>query len=136
MTTATVKLVLRRHKRKADGTAPVWLRITANRKSRYISTGIYLEPRHWNETKQRVRAAHPIAPALNARLQDLLLQASRQALDTPSADAVKTSLNGAGGSLTSYFEGSSTTWTRRDASGTGRNTASHSASSPAVSGRR
>ncbi len=105
MTTATVKLVLRKHKRKADGTAPVWLRITANRKSRYLSTGIYLEPRHWNETKQRVRAAHPIAPALNARLQDLLLQASRQALDTPSADAVKTSLNGAGGSLTSYFEG-------------------------------
>ena len=63
MTTATVKLVLRKHKRKADGTAPVWLRITANRKSRYLSTGIYLEPRHWNETKQRVRAAHPTAPA-------------------------------------------------------------------------
>ena len=60
MTTATVKLVLRRDKRKADGTAPVWLRITANRKSRYISTGIYLEPKHWNETKQRVRAAHPL----------------------------------------------------------------------------
>ncbi len=105
MTTATVKLVLRRDKRKADGTSPVWLRITANRKSRYISTGIYLEPRHWNETKRLVRASHPIAPALNARLQDVLLEASRQALETPSADAVKTSLNGTGGSLVSYFQG-------------------------------
>ena len=104
MTTASVKLVLRKDKRKADGTAPVWLRITANRKSRYVSTGITLEPKHWNETKQRVRASHPIAPALNARLQDVLLQASRQALETPSADAVKTSLNGATGTLTSYFQ--------------------------------
>ena len=40
---------------------------------------------------------HPIALALNARLQDLLLQASRQALESPSTDAVKSSLNGAGG---------------------------------------
>ena len=29
----------------------------------------------------------------------------RQALETPSADAVKTSLNGTGGSLVSYFQG-------------------------------
>ncbi len=29
----------------------------------------------------------------------------RQALETPSADTVKTSLNGTGGSLVSYFQG-------------------------------
>jgi len=100
MTTASVKLLLRKDKSKADGTAPVWLRITANRKSRYVSTGVYLEPKYWNKTKQRVRASHPIAPALNARLQDLLHEAGRQALDAPSALAVKTSLSGAGGTLT------------------------------------
>ena len=74
---------------KADGAAPVWLCLTASRKSRYVSTGIFMEPKHGNETKQRVRAAHPIASALNARLQNLLLQASRQTLESPSADAVR-----------------------------------------------
>ena len=46
-------------------------------------------PKHGNETKQGVRAAYPTASALNARLQNLLLQASRQTLESPSADAVR-----------------------------------------------
>ena len=101
---ATVKLVLRTANRKADGTAPVYLRITANRKSRYLATGVAIEPKHWNENKRAVRASHPIAPALNAKLQDLLMQATRQAMETPSAAVVKENLTGAGGTLTEYFE--------------------------------
>ena len=57
--------------------------------------GIFLEPKHGNTTTQRVRAAHPIASAPNARLQDLLLQASLQALGSPSADAVRQGFGGA-----------------------------------------
>ena len=101
---ATVKLVLRAAKRKADGTAPVYLRVTADRKSRYLATGVAVEPKHWNENKRAVRASHPLAPALNAKLQDLLMKATRQALETPSAAAVKENLTGAGGTLTAYFD--------------------------------
>lgn len=104
-TPATVKLVLRKEKQKKDGTAPVYLRITANRKSRYVSAGVAVEPKHWNENKQQVRASHPIAPALNARLQSVLHEAGRQALEAPSAKAVKAKLVGTTGSLTAYFEG-------------------------------
>ena len=101
---ATVKLVLRASKRKADGTAPVYLRVTADRKSRYLATGVAVDPKHWNENKRAVRASHPLAPALNAKLQDLLMKATRQALETPSAAAVKENLTGAGGTLTAYFD--------------------------------
>ena len=101
---ASTKFVLRTSKRKADGTAPVYLRITANRRSRFLSTGVAVEPKHWNEKKQRVRASHPIAPTLNARLDNIQIEATRQAQAAPSAAAVKENLTGAGGTLTAYFD--------------------------------
>ena len=100
----TVKAVLRKDKTRADGTAPLWIRITAQRKSRYLSTGIYLLPKHWNPDKGLIRKSHPIAPALNAALEDQVLQARQQALARPTAQAVKASLTGTRGSLTAFFE--------------------------------
>lgn len=104
MPRASVKLVLRESKARADGTTPIYLRVTANRKSRYSATGIYVSPKEWNPNKQEVRASHDIAPTLNDRLQRLLNEARTAALDTPSAAAVKAALDGTGGSLTGYFE--------------------------------
>lgn len=101
---ATTKLVQRADKARADGTAPVYLRITANRKSRYKATGVYVEPKHWNPNRQEVRASHDIADALNAKLRDTLNEAREHALDAPNAQAVQQKLNGAGGSLTGYFQ--------------------------------
>lgn len=100
---ATVKLILRADKSKADGTAPIWLRITANRKSRYVATGIAVEPRFWNETKQVVRSAHPVAPALNARLKEVYYEAGQMALDSPSAPAVKAAITNPTGNFIAYF---------------------------------
>ncbi len=104
MKAATVKLILRKDKVKKDGTAPIYIRVTANRKSNYVATGISIEPKHWNERKQQVRASHDIAPALNARLTELYMQVQQEALDTPSANAVKTSLKSGGGSFSAYFK--------------------------------
>ena len=104
MSRASVKLVLRKSKVRTDGAAPIYLRVTADRKSRYTATGIFVRPKDWNATRQQVRASHDIAPALNDRLQKLLNEAQVLALDTPSASAVKAALDGNGGSLTGYFE--------------------------------
>lgn len=104
MNNASVKLILRENKKKKDGTVPIWIRITANRKSRYISTGIYIEPKHWNEKKHKIRASHPLAPTLNASLQKAMLRVTEEALDTTSADTVKASVKSGGGSFTAYFE--------------------------------
>jgi integrase len=105
MPTVTVKLLLRESKQRSDGQVPVWLRITANRKSRYKSTGIFLEERHWNPERQKVRKSHELAAALNDRLRRLRLEAEHAALDADTAAAVKAELDGSGGTLTAFFEG-------------------------------
>lgn len=103
-TRASVKLIHRKSKTRADGTSPIYLRVTANRKSRYSATGVYIHAKYWNDAKQQVRTSHDIAPALNDKLQRVLNEAQTLALDTPSAAAVKSALDGNGGSLTGYFE--------------------------------
>lgn len=101
---ATVKLIQRPDKLRADGTAPVYVRITANRKTRQKATGVYVEPKHWNAKRQEVRAAHDIADALNAKLRDTLNEAQTLALNAPTAKAVQSRIGGVGGSLTGYFQ--------------------------------
>ena len=91
-------------KSKADGTAPIYVRVTANRRSRLVSTGVYVEPKHWNDRTGRVRARHDLADAYNARLQAALNEAREASLSTSSASAVKAALDGPGGSFTAYFE--------------------------------
>ncbi len=104
MPNASTALYLKSSKRKADGTAPVYVRVTAHRKTRLVSTGIYVEPRHWNASKGQVRASHDLADAYNARLQGALNEAREAALSAPSAAAVKAAVDGPGGSFTAYFE--------------------------------
>ena len=99
----TVKAILRESKEKSDGTAPVWIRVTANRQSRFVSTGVYIKPKHWNPKKQKVRTSHPIAPTLNDKLQSFLIDARTEALDADTAAQVKAALAGSGGSLTRFF---------------------------------
>ena len=101
---ATAKIYLRTDRPKADGTFPVYLRVTAHRKKRYQSTGVAVEPKHWNERRSRVRASHPIADALNARLDEIEAEAKTAALRATSADAVKAAVGGVTGSLTTFFQ--------------------------------
>lgn len=98
MGTVNVKLVLRTDKMRKDGTAPIWVRITANRKSRYVATGVRIEPKDWNENKQEVRAGHELADAYNAKLKDRFHEAGREALNASSAKDIKVAMTGAGGS--------------------------------------
>lgn len=100
----TVKLVLRKSKQRANGEAPVYLRITANRKSRFTATGVYVAPKLWNATKEQIRSSHEIAPALNERLRALRIEAETAALEAISAEQVKEVIAGTGGSLTDYFQ--------------------------------
>jgi integrase len=42
-----------------DGSHPFWVRITKDRKSRYIATGLRLHPKYWNEQKSEIRRSYP-----------------------------------------------------------------------------
>ena len=98
---ATIKLLLRKNKQKANGEIPLYLRITENRKSRFLSTGISIKPSHWNERIQRVKKSHPLYAVFNDRLERLLNEAQTKAIElkdnkrvTISAEAVKSELTG------------------------------------------
>lgn len=75
---ASLKVLLRKNKQKSDQTCPLALRITHNRKTRYIFLGQYILEKHWNEDTQRVKKSHPNS----ARLNNLILKKLSEANDT------------------------------------------------------
>ena len=106
MPAPTVALVLRPSKSRDNGEAPVWLRVTHARRSRfYTGTGVAVKPRDWNENRKEVRASHPLADAFNTRLGDLYSRARAAATTADSAEDVVASLDGsASGSLSAFFD--------------------------------
>lgn len=101
---ASVSPILRSSKERDDGRAPIWIRITANRKSRYISTSIYIKPKHWNDRKREVRKSHELASAYNDEIRSLRLKCEKASLDADTAQAVKDEVLGKSGSVTQFFE--------------------------------
>ena len=113
-TNVTLKFVLRTTNARDDGRAPIYLRITANRKSRFKTTGILVKPKHWNEERQEVRKSHELASAYNDKLRRIWLTAEEAGLSASSAAEVKAAVEGTRGSLTDYFEAYIDRLDRRD----------------------
>jgi len=61
----TYHFYLRKDKERANRECPIYLRITQSRKSRYVSSGIYILPKHWNEEKEVIRKTHKNSDSLN-----------------------------------------------------------------------
>jgi len=78
---ATVKIILRKNYKKKDGSYPITLRITQNRKSRFIFTGEYIKEKDWNEKEGLAKKSHPNSSRLNNYLLKKLSEAHDIALD-------------------------------------------------------
>ncbi|MDQ7040511.1 MAG: site-specific integrase [Rhodothermus sp.] len=96
MGVGTVKLVLRLNRRRSDGSVPIYLRLTRNRRVRFLATGIYVRPEDWNAERQEVRRTHPLHATYNRHLRNWKLQAEKALLETGSADRAKLLLKGGG----------------------------------------
>lgn len=116
---ATIKLVLREDKIKQDGTAPVYLRITAHRRSRFIRSNVSVKPDLWNPTKRRVRRTHPQHAVLNQDLEVLEVRASQARTELTlrgkvTALAIQRELKDRGtSSLFSFMESYADEWKRK-----------------------
>ncbi|TDI70970.1 MAG: hypothetical protein E2O85_02915, partial [Bacteroidetes bacterium] len=64
----SVNLILRKDKAKPDGTCPVFLQLISERQKRYLSTGVYVLPKNWNQEKRNVRGSYELAPQQNGKL--------------------------------------------------------------------
>lgn len=65
-------------RQKKNGEYPIYLRITNNRKHKYVSTGLSILDKHWNENASRgkwIRKNHPNYKTLNKTLDSKLTEA-------------------------------------------------------------
>lgn len=72
MSAPTFKIVLRKDKARVDGACPVHIRGIMCRKVNYISTGVVIPPKYWDEKNRQVRRGYPNAARVNHFLQTKL----------------------------------------------------------------
>ena len=100
---ATVKIILRKEEKK-DGSFPLALRVTKNRKSSYIYLEYSVKPDDWDDVKQRVKKSHPNSARLNNLLLKKLSEANDYSLELEtqksyvSSQAVKQKIKPSAGS--------------------------------------
>lgn len=77
---ASAKIVTRKKKNK-DGTIPIVLRITKDRRTSYIYLGKNVDQKDWDATNQKVKRSHPSSQRLNNFLLKKLTEAQNAILD-------------------------------------------------------
>lgn len=90
----TYHFILRTDKQRTDAKAPIYLRITENRKSRQLSANEWIQPKHWHNDKEIVRRSHRNYKSINSILQGKLdrakaIQADLDAYNKSSAKAIQ-----------------------------------------------
>lgn len=63
-----------------NGKALIQIKAYQNRKCRFFSTEIYLEPKFWDKSYRCIKGSHPLHLELNERLANLLIQLERNEL--------------------------------------------------------
>ena len=83
---ASIKIILWTHDQKKDGTYPLALRITQNRKTRYIFTGKHILEKDWDAAASKVKKSYPNSARLNNLLLSKLQDANKTLLDLETQD--------------------------------------------------
>lgn len=78
---ATVKVLLYKSKKKKNGSHPLVLRITKDRKPKYIFLGPWLKPTEWDEDERRARKSHPNSKRINNHIINKLAEADDLVLE-------------------------------------------------------
>jgi site-specific recombinase XerD len=83
---ATVKIILKINKKNKLNEAPLWIRITQNRKSKYVALGKSIKVEDWDEEEKRVKKSHPNSTRLNKFIAEKMKEAHDVALDLETSD--------------------------------------------------
>ena len=78
---ATVKVLLKENKVNKKGEMPIYLRIIKDRRTKFISTGVYIKPGEWNEKTMKVRSSHRNSGRLNSFIAQKAADAEAVALE-------------------------------------------------------
>lgn len=69
---------------KRDGSCDIKVYVSKDGKKRYVSTGIKLQPVHWDDKKGKVKSSHPLHNRYNAQINRIRLDIERHFLDGKS----------------------------------------------------
>ncbi|POY35503.1 recombinase [Solitalea longa] len=78
---ASTTVVIRSKKLDSKGEAPLYLRIIKDRKAKFISVGIKIDPKFWDEKKLRIKKGHPNSQRFNNYLTNKIAEAENIILD-------------------------------------------------------
>ena len=79
---ATVKVILRENKLNPNtGVAPLYLRIIKDRKAKFISIGVKVDPKYWNEKEMTVKKGYTNYQELNVFITNKRAEAEKTALN-------------------------------------------------------
>ncbi len=79
--TTTFHLYLRKDFKKKNGEYPIYLRLTYDRKHKYMSTGISIKEKDWNFDREVARKTHSNYKTINEQLQLKIREAEKVQLD-------------------------------------------------------
>lgn len=69
-----INVICRKDRTNKDNTAPIFIRFTHNRKTRYVSTGLTIDIDLWDFDKQRVKESHPDQSQLKYKIDTKLYE--------------------------------------------------------------
>ena len=78
---ATYRIVRRTDFTKKDGTNPICLIVTINRKIKRYTLDVSCIPDHWNSEKSRIRKTHPDSENLNKLIDSANVRANKIIFD-------------------------------------------------------
>lgn len=84
----TIKATLLKRKQKKDGTIPIYVRLSQNRKSNYISIGLNVLPNQWNDNERVVRKNHPQHRVYNRKIQEKIREIENEYLQAENTDKI------------------------------------------------
>ena len=105
---SSIKLILRKNKLDKSGEAPLYLRVIKDRKTKFISLSLKLNPIEWDEDRQKVKKNHSNSARLNAYISKKVADAKGEVADlerrnlSTSARKLKEAIKGK--PLTNFFE--------------------------------
>ena len=82
----SIKVLLKANKINAQGKSPLYLRLIKNRKTKFISLGIYLNLDEWDPIKLRVKSKHPNSARVNHLIISKLAEAETISLTMHEKD--------------------------------------------------
>lgn len=83
---ATIKILLRTSKINSTGEAPLCIRLTKNRRTKFVFLDYRIAPEFWDQKEKRVKKSHPNSSRINNYIAQKFAEAQAWAVDEEAED--------------------------------------------------